>query len=83
MADDVGWFNIGVYNQGIMGTKTPNLDKLASQGMRMTDYYAEPSPQNLKDVVGPRSRATNVDDTTSLNHAGVAWFTGLYEFLYS
>lgn len=43
MGDDVGWFNIGAYNQGIMSTKTPNLDKLASQGMRMTDYYAEPS----------------------------------------
>lgn len=43
MGDDIGWFNIGVYNQGIMATKTPNLDKLASQGMRMTDYYAEPS----------------------------------------
>ena len=43
MGDDVGWFNIGAYNQGIMSTKTPNLDKLASEGMRMTDYYAEPS----------------------------------------
>lgn len=43
MADDVGWYNIGAYNQGVMGTKTPNLDTLASQGMRMTDYYAEPS----------------------------------------
>lgn len=43
MADDVGWFNIGVYNQGIMAGKTPNLDKLASEGMRFTDYYAEPS----------------------------------------
>ncbi len=43
MGDDVGWFNIGVYNQGIMAGKTPNLDKLASEGMRFTDYYAEPS----------------------------------------
>lgn len=43
MGDDIGWFNIGAYNQGIMATKTPNLDKLAAQGMRMTDYYAEPS----------------------------------------
>lgn len=43
MADDVGWFNIGVYNQGIMAGKTPNLDKLASEGTRFTDYYAEPS----------------------------------------
>jgi arylsulfatase len=39
MGDDVGWFNIGAYHQGIMSGKTPNLDKLASQGMRFTDYY--------------------------------------------
>src|SRR5215472_9272209 len=30
MGDDVGWFNLGCYNQGIMSGKTPNLDKLAS-----------------------------------------------------
>ena len=43
MGDDVGWSNIGVYNQGIMAGRTPNLDRLASQGMRFTDYYAEAS----------------------------------------
>ena len=43
MADDVGWLNVGVYNQGIMAGRTPNLDKLASEGMRFTDYYAEAS----------------------------------------
>src|SRR5664279_623365 len=43
MGDDVGWFNIGAYHQGMMRGKTPNLDKLASQGMRFTDYYAEAS----------------------------------------
>ncbi len=43
MGDDVGWFNIGAYHQGIMSGKTPHLDKLASQGMRFTDYYAEAS----------------------------------------
>src|SRR4249920_1114159 len=43
MGDDVGWFNIGAYHQGIMSGKTPNLDKLASEGMRLTDYYAEAS----------------------------------------
>ena len=43
MGDDVGWFNVGAYHQGIMSGKTPNLDKLASQGMRFTDYYAEAS----------------------------------------
>ena len=43
MGDDVGWFNIGAYHQGIMSGKTPNLDKLAAEGMRFIDYYAEAS----------------------------------------
>ena len=43
MGDDVGWFNVGAYHRGIMSGKTPNLDKLASQGMLFTDYYAEAS----------------------------------------
>jgi hypothetical protein len=43
MGDDVGWFNIGAYHRGMMAGKTPNLDKLAAQGMLFTDYYAEPS----------------------------------------
>jgi arylsulfatase len=43
MGDDIGWFNIGAYHQGIMSSKTPNLDKLAAQGVRFTDYYAEAS----------------------------------------
>src|SRR5271166_5966613 len=43
ICDDVGWFNIGAYHRGIMSGKTPNLDKLASEGMLFTDYYAEAS----------------------------------------
>jgi arylsulfatase A-like enzyme len=43
MGDDIDWFNIGAYHQGIMSGKTPNLDKLAAEGMRFTDYYAEAS----------------------------------------
>ena len=43
MGDDIGWFNIGAYHRGIMSGRTPNLDKLASQGMLFTDYYAEAS----------------------------------------
>jgi arylsulfatase A-like enzyme len=43
MGDDVGWFNIGAYHHGIMSGKTPNLDRLAAQGMMFTDYYAEAS----------------------------------------
>jgi arylsulfatase A-like enzyme len=43
MGDDIGWFNLGSYNSGIMLNATPNLDKLATEGMRLTDYYAEAS----------------------------------------
>src|SRR6516165_1192231 len=43
MGDDIGWANIGAYNQGIMAGRTPNLDRLAAEGMRFTDYYAEAS----------------------------------------
>ncbi|HEX2548516.1 MAG TPA: arylsulfatase, partial [Gammaproteobacteria bacterium] len=43
MGDDIGWFNIGAYHQGIMASRTPNLDQLAKEGAHYTDYYAEPS----------------------------------------
>ncbi len=43
MGDDIGWFNIGAYHHGIMSGKTPNIDKIAAEGMRFTDYYAEAS----------------------------------------
>src|SRR5215475_8175260 len=43
MGDDIGWFNIGAYHQGMMAGRTPNLDKMAAEGMRFTDYYAEAS----------------------------------------
>src|SRR3954451_18345744 len=43
MGDDVGIWNIGAYHRGMMAGRTPNLDKLASEGMLFTDYYAEAS----------------------------------------
>src|ERR1700754_3276251 len=43
MGDDVGIWNIGAYNRGMMAGRTPNLDKLAAEGMLFTDYYAEAS----------------------------------------
>jgi arylsulfatase A-like enzyme len=43
MGDDIGISNIGVYSHYMMAGKTPNLDKLAKEGMLFTDYYAEAS----------------------------------------
>ena len=43
MGDDIGIWNIGAYSRGMMAGRTPNLDKLANEGMLFTDYYAEAS----------------------------------------
>jgi arylsulfatase A-like enzyme len=41
--DDIGYWNLSTYNQGMMGYKTPNIDSIASQGAKFTSYYAEQS----------------------------------------
>ena len=41
--DDVGWSNVGAYNMGMMGYQTPNIDRIAKEGMLFTDYYAQQS----------------------------------------
>jgi arylsulfatase A-like enzyme len=43
MGDDIGMWNIGAYHHGLMAGRTPNLDRLAAEGMLFTDYYAEAS----------------------------------------
>src|SRR4051794_11340114 len=43
MGDDIGMWNIGAYHRGMMAGRTPNLDRLATEGMLFTDYYAEAS----------------------------------------
>jgi arylsulfatase len=43
MGDDIGMWNIGAYHRGMMAGQTPNLDKIAAEGMLFTDYYAEAS----------------------------------------
>lgn len=41
--DDIGQSNISAYTMGLMGYKTPNIDRIAKEGMIFTDYYAEQS----------------------------------------
>src|SRR5215468_7787306 len=43
MADDIGWFNLSCYNHGIMGYRTPNLDRIAREGAMFTDFYGQQS----------------------------------------
>src|SRR5439155_12126051 len=41
--DDVGYWNISAYNQGMMGYKTPNIDRIAREGALFTDWYGQQS----------------------------------------
>ena len=41
--DDIGQSNVSAYSHGVMGYKTPNIDRVAKEGMMFTDYYAEQS----------------------------------------
>ena len=41
--DDIGWFNISAYNHGIMGYRTPNIDRIAREGAMFTDWYGQQS----------------------------------------
>src|SRR5215475_8131683 len=38
--DDIGQSNISAYSRGLMGYQTPNIDRLANEGVMFTDYYA-------------------------------------------
>jgi len=41
--DDIGQSNLSIYTKGLMGYRTPNIDRIAEEGMIFTDYYAEQS----------------------------------------
>jgi arylsulfatase A-like enzyme len=41
--DDIGWYNISHNNRGAMGYETPNIDRVAREGIEFTDYYAQQS----------------------------------------
>jgi arylsulfatase len=44
MTDDVGWGDLGSYGGGVMrGAPTPNLDRIAAEGMRFVNYYGQAS----------------------------------------
>jgi arylsulfatase len=43
MGDDIGWFNPSIYNRGIMGYRTPNIDRIGNEGAVFTDWYGQQS----------------------------------------
>ena len=54
--DDIGVWNVSAYNQGMMGYKTPNIDRIAKEGALFTDWYGQQScaarkPDELYDII--------------------------------
>jgi arylsulfatase len=43
MGDDIGWFNPSIYHRGMMGYRTPNIDRIGNEGALFTDWYGEQS----------------------------------------
>jgi arylsulfatase A-like enzyme len=43
LCDDLGWSNTSCYHQGVMASPTPNADRIAAEGVRLTDCYAQAS----------------------------------------
>ena len=41
--DDIGFWNVSAYNQGMMGYRTPNIDRIAREGALFTDWYGQQS----------------------------------------
>ncbi len=41
--DDIGWWNISYNSRGQMGYRTPNIDRVANEGVAFTDYYGQQS----------------------------------------
>lgn len=68
-ADDVGYYNVGAYNLGMMGVPTPSIDRLAREGILFTDHYSEPSctPGRAAFITGQRPIRTGL---TTVGMAG-------------
>ena len=43
MGDDIGWYNVSAYNMGVMGYRTPNIDRIGKEGAVFTDWYGQQS----------------------------------------
>jgi hypothetical protein len=56
--DDIGYWNLSYNNRGMMGYRTPNIDRIANEGVTFTDYYGEQSCTAAAPPSSPASRAS-------------------------
>ena len=71
LSDDMGWQQVG-YNGGLDGVPTPNIDRLAHEGIRLTQFYVQPvcTPTRGALLTGryPWKTGTEVRPTASSRH---------------
>ncbi|MCZ6659129.1 MAG: sulfatase-like hydrolase/transferase, partial [Gammaproteobacteria bacterium] len=73
--DDIGITNISAYSDGIMGYKTPNIDRIANEGMRFTQGYAACqvcSPSRASILTGKVTPRHGITDWIGAR-SGAAW----------
>ncbi len=71
--DDIGSFNVSAYNMGMMGYETPNIDRIADEGMIFTDSYGEQSCTAGRStfITGRRRHDRRAAQATRLRHGPV------------
>jgi len=83
MGDDIGIWNLGAYHRGMMAGRTPNLDKIAAEGMLFTDYYAEAIRHgeiaHVDRVEGPQETKHTTLDSDARRKPLVRRITGHHE----
>lgn len=70
--DDIGYWNVSAYNQGMMGYETPNIDRIAQEGMLFTDAYGETIPRSIwtgtiSCHAGKARRTSHRDESSSIS----------------
>ena len=73
LMDDVGWGDFGCYGGGVaFGAPTPNVDRLAREGLMLTSCYSEPSctPTRASIMTGRAPDAARPVDPADVRHAG-------------
>ena len=73
--DDIGQFNVSAYNMGMMGYKTPNIDRIANEGAIFTDWYGQQSC-----IAGRAAFITGQSPIRNRLYKGwITWSSGRYE----
>src|SRR3954453_13537037 len=67
MADDIGYWNISAYNRGMMGYRTPNIDRIANEGAIFTDHHGQQSCTAGRSAI-PKLLARTRSPRCSLRH---------------